>query len=272
MRDRGAAVFAVALLCCGLAACAPRPWEEAIDDRATAKVAALLNRTSRTHPEFPGVPMRTVTPFSWDRLFAFGPGASGRDVRTRTGFTFMPDGRELDEDNHLLVFARGTTLAKVVRLAFNTDHPLHYDSGREYPADSYLVDPDGSGIMRLSRPSEFRRLFDTAARDVFIKKADGLDDGDHVAIGDLGFSWDRMRVIEPSDLKRKTGISYPKDVYRPLDNGLMVFAYKGRTVRIVEMNDLDFDKEARVAWRGRRWSSRVQITRDAHGRLDLREP
>ncbi|GAA2153872.1 hypothetical protein [Actinomadura napierensis] len=269
---RRTALAAVALLCCTLTACAPRPWEEAIDERATAKVAALLNRTSQAHPEFPGVLMRTVTPFPWDRLFAFRPGATGRDVRARTGFTFMPDRKVLDEDNYLLVFARGTTLAKVVRLAFNTDHPLDYEGGKEYPADSYLVDPEGDGILRLREPSEFRRLFDTAARDSLVEKVDGLDNGDHVAIGDLGFSWDHMRVIEPSDLKKKTGISYPKDVYQPFDNGLMVFTSEGRTVRIVEMRDLDFRKEDRVPWHGRSWSSRVQIAQDDHGRLDLREP
>lgn len=273
------AVLAVVLsVSCGAAVgCAEPGWEDRhADERVSAMLTESLARLSGSRPEYPGVPLRNLTPFSWDGLFIFESGPQGKNVRDKTGFSFMPEEGYVEEDHYLLVFVNGSSLAKVVLLRDGLISPLDHINGKKYSSQVRLISVDGGRVVDLVEPTAFQRLYDPAPEDKIIAKIHALraEGGKSVPIGDLGFAWDELRVIEPANLKRETGISYAGLKYRPYLAAFMVFSHRNRIVRITEMSDLRFPPEERGELHGRKWSNKVQIVvkDEGAGTFTLREP
>ncbi|MEW2352143.1 hypothetical protein [Spirillospora sp. NPDC029432] len=279
---RLAGLGAVLLLCCGTAVGCAGPgqreldWDDRIvDARASGALGKSLDRLGRSSPGFPGVPLRRLTDFAWDGLFLFEQGLQGKDVRAKTGFTFMPDEESVEEDNELLVFVKGSKVAKVVLFREELRHPLAYTSGKKYSSEARLLRGD-SRVLDVVEPNAFQRVFDSGIAEHLSARYRALRDGNRtsVPLADLGFTWDEMRVVEPAQLKKETGLSYKAMDYWPPHSAFMVFRERDRVVRIGEMDYSLFPREDRKGLRGREWSSKVQVvvTDRKEMTLTLREP
>ncbi|MFF5262976.1 hypothetical protein ACFY4C_28955 [Actinomadura viridis] len=232
-----------------------------MDERVSGVMAKSLARLSGSRPEYPGVPMRNLTPFAWDGLYFFESGPQGRSVREKTGFSILPEEEYVQENHSLLVFLNGPRLAKVVLLKDESSFPLYYTNGKKYSSQTRMLSLDGSRVMKLVEPTAFQRVYHQDAEFKIIERIRMLRDERRksVPIGDLGFAWDEMRVIEPRDLKKKTGLSYAGLGYRPSFSAFMVFSHRKRVVRVTEMGDMFFHPENRKAMHGRKWDAKTRI-------------
>lgn len=276
--SRFAGPVVVVLITCGAAAgCAEPGWDDRIaDGRVSGAMAKSLTRLSGSRPGYPGAPMRNLTPFSWDGLFIFEQGLQGKDVRARTGFSFMPEEESVEEKNDLLVFVKGSALAKVVLLKDRLSYPLGYISGKKYSSQVRMISVDGGRVMDLVEPTAFQRLYDAGPEDRIFAKVRRLraERGTSFPVGDLGFAWDELRVVEPAKLKKETGLSYAGLKYRPRFADFMVFRERNRIVRITEMSDVLFLPKDRKELYGRKWSKRVLmvVKNKDSSTFTLREP
>lgn len=277
-RRRSAMLVVVLLVSCGTAVgCTEPSWRDRhLDERVTAMLTRSLTRLSSSRPGYPGAPLRNLTPFSWDGLFVFESGPQSENVRDKTGFSFLPESGYVEEDHYLLVFVNGSNLAKVALLRDGLISPFDHFNGKKYSSQARLLSVDGGRVTNLVEPTAFQRLYDPATEDRIIAEIRTLraEHGESVPVGDLGFAWDELRVIEPADLKRETGLSYAGLKYRPYLAAFMVFSYQNRIVRITEMSDLLFPPEERRKLRGRKWSNRVRmvVNDDEAGTFTLQEP
>jgi hypothetical protein len=278
MGRRLAGLALVLLASCGTAAgCAEPGWDDRIvDERVSGAMTKSLTRLSASRPGYPGVPMRTLTPFSWDGLFVFDFGPQGKNVREKTGFSFMPDDEYVQENEYLLVFAKGSSLAKVVLLKDRLAYPLSHTTGKKYSSQVRMISVDGGRVMELVEPTAFQRLYDVGPEDRIFAKVRALraERGTSFPVGDLGFAWDELRVIEPAKLKEETGLSYAGLKYRPRFTDFMVFSERNRIVRITEMSDVLFLPKDRKEVYGRKWSKKVLVVlknKDS-STFTLREP
>ncbi|GAA3959394.1 hypothetical protein GCM10023085_47280 [Actinomadura viridis] len=274
---RWAALAVVLLAACGtVVGCAEPDWKDRyVDERVSRMMTESLTRLAGSRPEYPGVPMRNLTPFAWDGLFFFESGPQGGNVRDKTGFSILPEREYVQENHSLLVFLNGPNLAKVVLLKDGLSFPLYYANGKKYSSQARMISMDGKRVMKLVEPTAFQRLYHRDTEFKIIERLRTLRDErkKSVPIGDLGFAWDEMRVIEPRDLKKKTGLSYAGLEYRPSFSAFMVFSHRGRVVRIAEMGDMFFPPEHRRAWHGRKWGDRTMIVaREEWASFTLREP
>jgi hypothetical protein len=188
----------------------------------------------------------------------------------------MPVDEYVDENYSLLVFVKGSSLAKVVLFKDGWDFPLGYATGKKYSSQVRMISVDGGRVMELVEPTAFQRLYDAGPEDRIFAKVRELraERGTSFPVGDLGFAWDELRVIEPAKLKKETGLSYAGLKYRPRFADFMVFSERNRIVRITEMSDVLFLPKDRKELYGRKWSKKVLmvVKNKDSSTFTLREP
>ncbi|ACZ00213.1 hypothetical protein Tcur_4691 [Thermomonospora curvata DSM 43183] len=260
---RHLAVFVVVLLLCqGVAGCAEPSWKDRyVDKRASATMAKALTGLSESSAPYPGVPLQRLTPFPWDGLFVFAELSPAEEIRRKTGLSFFPPKGFVDEYYSLLIFVKGTDLAKVVLLRDGSNFTLGYTSGKKYSSRVRLLKEEEEHVLDMVKPTAFQLLYDPGLEEKIDDRADMLWTGrkKSVPLGDLGFAWDELRLIETKNLKRETGLSYAKFGYQPSDDVFMVFKHRNRIVRITELDDALLPPEYRREVIGRKWGNKVRM-------------
>ncbi|MFV2180028.1 hypothetical protein ACFHW2_32220 [Actinomadura sp. LOL_016] len=139
MRGRCVLWILVLLLSFGAVSCKGDHWTEVIDEGASERLAERMSQV-RSSRCVPGVLLRDLTDFRWDKVYFFGAGTHvGRDVRAKTGFTFMPDDAYLLGNEKLIVFVRDSRLAKVVFMQATSKPRLTFQSGARFSTDVRIL-------------------------------------------------------------------------------------------------------------------------------------
>lgn len=278
VRKRLAMPVVVLLLCHGTATgCAGTPWEDRyVDEQASAMMAESLTRLSKSPPQYPGIPLRSLTSFTWDKLFVFTELTRNEEIRNKTGFSFISKNGHMGEYRSLLIFVDGSDFAKAMLLRDGKTFLLGYESGKKYSSHARLLGKRDSKMLSLADQTDFEFFYDPSLEDEIEDKADELWRGrkKSVPLGDLGFAWDELHVIEPGSLEKETGLSCTGFEYQSALAAFMVFKHRGRIVRITEVSNALFPPEHRREVSGRKWSSKVRMTvRDEENRaITLQEP